>query len=83
MREFAAFSPDNDPYGEHDFGAIEWDSIRVFFKLDYYDRDMRFGSPDPADPAVTTRVLTIFWLRNGSMAGAAQSPGGGLAGGSP
>lgn len=60
VREFNAFSPDNDPYGEHDFGAIEWEGARVFFKLDYYDRDMRFGSPDPADPAVTTRVLTIL-----------------------
>jgi hypothetical protein len=26
----------------------------------YYDRKTEFGSSDPADPAVTTRVLTIM-----------------------
>lgn len=26
----------------------------------YYDRDLRFGSDDPANPAVTRRVLTIM-----------------------
>ena len=25
-----------------------------------YDRATEFGSPDPTDPAVTTRVLTIM-----------------------
>ena len=33
---------------------------RYFFKIDYYDKNTEFGSPDPADPAVTTRVLTIM-----------------------
>jgi hypothetical protein len=32
----------------------------VFWKLYYYDRDLRFGSEDPANPAVTRRVLTIM-----------------------
>jgi hypothetical protein len=49
-----------DPYGEHDFGALEHGVERLFWKIDYYDRDMRYGSPDPADPAVTTRVLTVM-----------------------
>jgi hypothetical protein len=60
VRGFAAFTADNDPYGEHDFGALTWRGTRLFWKIDCYDRDMRFGSPDPADPAVTTRVLTIM-----------------------
>jgi hypothetical protein len=34
--------------------------IRYFWKVDCYDRATEFGSPDPADPAVTTRVLTIL-----------------------
>ena len=60
VRAFDAFADDNDPHGEHDFGAVDEGGVRYFFKLDYYDRNTEFGSPDPADPAVTTRVLTIM-----------------------
>lgn len=60
VASFDAFTPDNDPYGEHDFGAVEWHGTRIFWKIDCYDRTMRFGSPDPADPSVTTRVLTVM-----------------------
>jgi hypothetical protein len=60
VRAFDAFTEDNDPHGEHDFGAIDEGGVRYFWKIDYYDRATQFGSPDPADPAVTTRVLTIL-----------------------
>ena len=60
IREFAAFDEDNDPHHEHDFGAVAEGGQRFFFKIDYYDRKTEFGSPDPSDPAVTTRVLTIM-----------------------
>lgn len=60
VRSFEAFGEDNDPHGEHDFGAVDEAGERYFWKLDYYDRTMESGSPDPADPAVTTRVLTIM-----------------------
>src|SRR5580700_1144445 len=52
VRAFDAFTDDNDPHGEHDFGAVDEGGVRYFFKLDYYDRNTEFGSPDPADPAV-------------------------------
>jgi hypothetical protein len=60
VRAFDAFTEDNDPHGEHDFGAIEEGGVRYFWKVDCYDRATEFGSPDPADPAVTTRVLTVM-----------------------
>jgi Protein of unknown function (DUF3768) len=32
----------------------------IFFKIDYFDTTMTHHSPDPADPAVTERVITIM-----------------------
>ena len=58
--EFSDFTEDNDPHGEHDFGAFDFAGERIFWKIDCYDQDMKFGSPDAADPMVTTRVLTIL-----------------------
>lgn len=60
VSEFADFTPDNDPYGEHDFGTLWVEGHHIYWKIDYYDRDLIHGSPDPANPEVTTRVLTII-----------------------
>lgn len=60
VAEFDDFTQGNDPYNEHDFGSLTFDGNRVFWKIDYYDKSMECGSPDPADPDVTSRVLTIF-----------------------
>ncbi len=60
IRKFANFTPGNDPYGEHDFGQVTVDDDAIFFKVDYYDINLEFGSPDPADETVTCRVMTIM-----------------------
>ena len=76
IETYDTFDEDNDPHGERDFGTIyqiadgHWtterprpcddERERVFWKLDYYDRDLRFASEDAANPAVTRRVLTIM-----------------------
>ena len=76
IETYDAFDEDNDPHGERDFGCVyqlgdgRWTTERprlrddecgqVFWKLDYYDRAMRFSSEDAANPAVTRRVLTVM-----------------------
>ena len=60
VRRFDAFTPDNDPYEEHDFGSIHHAGQTVFWKIDYWDVDLTMHSPDLSDPAVTARVLTIM-----------------------
>jgi len=32
----------------------------VFWQISYYDLDHSMHSPDPSDPAVTARVLTVM-----------------------
>ncbi|MBV8979133.1 MAG: DUF3768 domain-containing protein [Alphaproteobacteria bacterium] len=60
VRSFNAFTIDNDPYGEHDFGSVTVGEEKAFWKIDYYDTSLCYGSNDPADPAQTTRVITIM-----------------------
>ncbi|MBV1864917.1 MAG: DUF3768 domain-containing protein [Rhodobacteraceae bacterium] len=60
VRGFDDFTPDNDPYQTHEFGMFDLDGQRLMFKVDAYDQNLEYGSPNPADPSVTTRVLTIL-----------------------
>ena len=60
LRQFDDFNEDNDPHGEHDFGAINLDGKQFFWKIDYYDHRYQYGSPDPADRMLTRRVLTLM-----------------------
>jgi hypothetical protein len=57
---FDDFSRDNDPHGEHEFGAFEGAGERFFWKIDYFDRTLTAGSEDPANPAKTRRALTLM-----------------------
>ena len=60
VQQFDDFTADNDPYHEHDFGAFHWRNAHVFWQFSYYDVDLQMLSPDPSDPTVTTRVLTVM-----------------------
>ena len=61
LRGYADWGEENDPWGEHDFGVITLAEARkVYFKIDYYDARMEYGSEDPSDPEKTTRVLTLM-----------------------
>lgn len=57
---FDDFTEENDPHGEHDFGAFELARQRFFWKIDYYDPSLEGGSEDPADETKTARVLTLM-----------------------
>ncbi len=60
VRQYSTFTPDNDPYAEHDFGSFRYGGETIFWKFDYYDLDLTMHSLDAADPAVTARVLTVL-----------------------
>lgn len=60
VRDFDRFDADNDPHDEHDYGQIEHAGASYAWKIDYYDAAMEFGSPNPANPSVSTRVLTLM-----------------------
>jgi hypothetical protein len=60
IKVYNDFCQANDPHQEHDFGSFEADGHTIFFKIDYFDTTMTHHSPDPADPAVTERVITVM-----------------------
>jgi hypothetical protein len=60
VRTHEQFDHSNDPHGEHDFGSFDAAGTKIFWKIDYYDRAVEHGSEDPADPTITTRILTVM-----------------------
>ncbi len=61
VMEFDEFTTDNDPYGEHDFGIIRHpEAGSVYWKIDYYEPSLQYGSEDPSDLTQTFRVLTVM-----------------------
>ena len=60
VRTFNAFTKDNDPHHEHDFASITVGRNKVFFKIDYFDTNLQYASPDPSDASKTYRVMTIL-----------------------
>jgi hypothetical protein len=61
LREFKEFDKDNDTYKEHDFGAIDLDNEKYFFKIDYYDKNLEYGFDfDSDEPINLVRVLTLM-----------------------
>lgn len=57
---FDDFHHANDPHQEHDFGSFAVHGETIFFKIDYYDKSLAAHSPDPSDPSVTERVITVM-----------------------
>ncbi|MEL6413404.1 MAG: DUF3768 domain-containing protein [Pseudomonadota bacterium] len=60
VQGFDTFTEENDPYGTHEFGSFEFQGETCFWKIDLYDSELRYGSPDPTDLSQTRRVLKIM-----------------------
>jgi hypothetical protein len=57
---FDDFCSANDPHEEHDFGCFEFEGTEIMFKIDYFDKTLTYHSPNPADPALTERIITLM-----------------------
>ncbi len=60
VKRFDNFTTANDPYNEHDFGSFDYKGEKIFWKIDYYDKNLRYLSNDPANPKQTVRVMIIM-----------------------
>lgn len=60
VRTFKDFTPANNPYSEDDSASFDHNGEKIIWKIDYYDKNYRFLSDNPADPTITNRVLTIM-----------------------
>ena len=60
VSSYSSFSPDNDPHEEHDFGSFKFQGQTCFWKIDYYDPTLKWGSDDPSDLEKTARVMTLM-----------------------
>lgn len=61
VRTFDNFDENNDPYNEHDFGAFDYKGRKVFWKIDNYDREFLYLSPDVSNPRLTNKVMTVMY----------------------
>ena len=61
VRNFNDFDENNNPYGERDFGAFDFKDKKIFWKIDYYDKEFLYLSPDVSKPRLTNRVMTIMY----------------------
>jgi hypothetical protein len=60
IRAFDTFTAENDPHAEHDCSSLTEGGMSIVWKIDYYDCALSGVSPNPADPTVTSRVLTVM-----------------------
>ncbi|MCV6826079.1 MULTISPECIES: DUF3768 domain-containing protein [Halocynthiibacter] len=65
IQRFDDFTEDNDPYGDHCFGAVEItvgdETKTIWFKIDLYDWNLEYGAEDPTDLEKTKRVMTVLF----------------------
>ena len=57
VQTFEDFTPENDPYYEHDFGSFEHEGKTIFWKIDLYEEP---GVKSKNGEPVVNRVLTTM-----------------------
>lgn len=60
LAEVRKFTYPEDDRTERDRGQIDYRGTTVYFQIDAYDADLKWGSPDPTYASVTRRVMTIM-----------------------
>lgn len=56
--DFDTFTPDNNPFREHDIGSIVWYEAKTFWKIDYYGQELVYGE-NPLSPE-SRKVMTVM-----------------------
>ena len=59
-KPFDWFSEEYDHLEQHEAGLVNVEGERLFFRIDYEDRNTGERSFDPADAEKTRRVMTIL-----------------------
>lgn len=54
------FDSETDPHRERDFGIVSYQGERIYWKIDYFDKEQKQHSEDPSDASLTHRVMTIM-----------------------
>ena len=60
VASYDGFTEPNDPHGERDFGAFDIVGEKLFWKIDLFDAEYRYGTVERGNLACTMRVLTIM-----------------------
>jgi hypothetical protein len=63
VRAYDKFTIETDPFNEHEFGAFEIQGHHFCWKIEAFDKELRYGSEDPSDPEKTTRILVLMLAR--------------------
>lgn len=59
VQDYSSFNEDDDPYGEHDFGSLEYMGNKILWKIDYYDQKLQNWC-DPLDTRCERRLTVML-----------------------
>ncbi len=57
VENYKHFTEDNDPLSEHDFGSLMFENKKIFWKIDYYNMELKLWCD--LDSSNCSCVLTL------------------------